>query len=210
MRTCDAAVALAAAHWDVDPEELDVDGKPRQRMRWIGFSTHKADWDAVAMDRSWWPWSKSALSSAFIFAIALPIGLAAGDALGEKIKIHMEVKRAELERLKAENADSRAQVAAEEDAGKCCSPVRIDCRTNRFWRPEGASASHRDPDGAKTALAGSGRRRPLGRAGRRRSSPSVVTSARAEGYWSDYPRSCYTSCQRLTSGGSADRMSEPD
>ena len=87
-------------------------------MRWIGRSTHDAS-DIVPMDRSWWMWSKFALGGVICFVVALPIGLAVGAVVGETLKLHLEVKQAELERLEAENAASRGDMAPDgrEDGG---------------------------------------------------------------------------------------------
>ena len=34
------AVKLAAGHWGVDRDDVDVEGQRRRWMRWIGISTH--------------------------------------------------------------------------------------------------------------------------------------------------------------------------
>ena len=100
----DEAVGLAAAHWDVDPDEVDAEGRRRWWMRWIGISTHEPWFDSVAVDRGWWLWSKLALGFVLVAAVSWPIGSAVGDALREHRELSLEVKRAELERLQAENA----------------------------------------------------------------------------------------------------------
>ncbi len=47
------ALALAAAHWGVECDEVAVDGQRRRWMRWMPISTHDAS-DGRPMERSWW------------------------------------------------------------------------------------------------------------------------------------------------------------
>lgn len=107
------AAAAAATHWGVGRDDVDVEGQRRRWMRWIGRSTHEAG-DRVALERSWWLWSKVAV---VVFVVALPTGFVVGSAVAETLKLHLEVKQAELEHLEAANAASRARVPAEERAG---------------------------------------------------------------------------------------------
>ena len=109
------AAAAAAAHWDVDGGEVEVEGRRRWWMRWLGVSTHDAKWDDPAMDRDWWLWSKIGLVGVLVLAVAWPIGTGIGGALREHRELSLEVQRAELERLRAENAALAAQAA--EDTG---------------------------------------------------------------------------------------------
>ena len=81
-------------------------------MRWIGISTHEAT-DYVAMDRSWWLWSKFGIVFALCVALAWPIGTGLGGVLREHRELRLEIQRAELERLRAEDATPAEPVAAE-------------------------------------------------------------------------------------------------
>ena len=47
------ALALAAAHWGVERDEVAVDGQRRRWMRWMPFSTHDAR-DGLPIERGWW------------------------------------------------------------------------------------------------------------------------------------------------------------
>ena len=107
------AAALAAGHWGVKRDEIDVEGQRRWWMRWIGISTHEAT-DYVAMDRSWWLWSKFGIVFALCVAVAWPIGTGISGVLREHRELSLEVQRAELERLRVENT-AAAEHAATED-----------------------------------------------------------------------------------------------
>ena len=82
-------------------------------MRWIGRSTHKAEWDKVPRDRGWWLGCKFALGGVLCFVLALPIGLVGGELLA----LHIKAKQAELERLESETETLAAEtpVVAVED-----------------------------------------------------------------------------------------------
>ena len=71
------AAELAAGHWGVDRDDVDVEGQRRRWLRWVGISTHDAT-DHVAMDRNWWLWSKLSIALALGVAIAWPIGKGIG------------------------------------------------------------------------------------------------------------------------------------
>ena len=62
------ASSLAAAHWDVEPDKVAVDGQRRRWLRWIGVSTHEASVRDNAMDRDWWYATK--LSAVIVAALA--------------------------------------------------------------------------------------------------------------------------------------------
>ncbi|MCY3818184.1 MAG: hypothetical protein OXH52_02300 [Gammaproteobacteria bacterium] len=69
------AVALAAAHWGIDPDMVRVEGRRRRWLRWIGISTHDAR--DFLTDRSWWHATKlaalvmAALVAAYLTHLAL-------------------------------------------------------------------------------------------------------------------------------------------
>lgn len=107
------AAEMAAGHWGIDRGDVDVEGRRRRWMRRIGISTHEAG-DHVAMERSWWLWSKFAVVFALCVAVAWPIGTGIGGALREHRELSLEVKRAELERLRMENAAAAEQAASED------------------------------------------------------------------------------------------------
>ena len=92
------AVALAASHWNVEADLVNVEGRRRWWMRWIGRSTHKPEWDKVPMDRGWWRACKFALGGVICLVLALPIGLVGGEVLA----LHIEARQAELERQESE------------------------------------------------------------------------------------------------------------
>ncbi|MDE0660713.1 MAG: hypothetical protein OXI79_13810 [Gammaproteobacteria bacterium] len=48
------ASSLSAAHWDVEPDKVAVDGQRRRWLRWIGISTHEASGRDNATERDWW------------------------------------------------------------------------------------------------------------------------------------------------------------
>ena len=50
----------AAAHWRVARDEVEVGGQRRWWMRWIARTTHEVT-AGVAVERSWWLWSRFAL-----------------------------------------------------------------------------------------------------------------------------------------------------
>ena len=104
--TLDHAVALAASHWNVEADQVDVEGRRRWWMRWIGRSTHKPEWDKVPKDRGWWRACKFALGDVLCFVLALPIGLVGGELLA----LHIKAKQAELERLESETEMSATEV----------------------------------------------------------------------------------------------------
>lgn len=106
------AAELAAGHWGVDRDDVDVEGQRRRWMRWVGISTHDAA-DHVAMERSWWLWSKLSIALALGVAVTWPISTGIGEALREHRELSLEIQRAELERLRVENA--AAEPAAAED-----------------------------------------------------------------------------------------------
>ena len=70
------ASSLAAAHWDVEPDEVAVDGQRRRWLRWIGVSTHEASGRDNAMERDWWYATKllavivAALAAAYLVHMA--------------------------------------------------------------------------------------------------------------------------------------------
>ena len=107
------AAKLAAGHWGVDRDDVDVEGQRRRWMRWIGISTHEAG-DYVATDRSWWLWSKLGIGFALCFAVSWPIGTGIGEALREHRELSLEIQRAELERLRVENGAAAEQVVADD------------------------------------------------------------------------------------------------
>ncbi|MDE2765345.1 MAG: hypothetical protein OXI25_02795 [Chloroflexota bacterium] len=111
------AAAAAAAHWDVERGVVEVEGRRRWWLRWLGVSTHDAKWDDPAMDRDWWLWSKIALVGVLCVVVAWPIGTGIGGAIREHRELSLEVQRAELERLQAENAALAAQAAGDEGDG---------------------------------------------------------------------------------------------
>ena len=100
--TRDEARTLAASHWSVEPDAVDVEGRRRRWMRWIGRSTHQADWDDPPMDRGWWTACKFAAVGVLCAAAALPIGLVGGEVLS----LHVKAKQAELERLESDTVAS--------------------------------------------------------------------------------------------------------
>ena len=111
--TLDHAVTLAASHWNVEADQVYVEGRRRWWMRWIGRSTHKAEWDHLPMDWGWWLACKFALVGVLCFVLALPIGLVGGELLA----LHIKAKQAELERLESETemlATETPVVAAED------------------------------------------------------------------------------------------------
>ena len=108
------AAAAAAAHWDVERGVVEVEGRRRWWLRWLGVSTHDAKWDDPAMDRDWWLWSKIALVGVLCVVVAWPIGTGIGGAIREHRELSLEVQRAELERLQAENATLAAEAATNE------------------------------------------------------------------------------------------------
>ena len=98
----DAAV-LAAAHWKIDADLVDVEGRRRRWLRWIGISTHDAG--DSEMGRGWWILCKLGFATIVGVAIIWPAISAIGDGLREQRELGMAVKRAELERLEAVNAE---------------------------------------------------------------------------------------------------------
>ena len=100
------AAALAVVHWGIERGQVDVDGKRRRWMRWIGLSTHKAD--GFGSDCGWWLGCKMALLfGALPLALAFPVAAAVSDwldELREQRQLEMAVQRAELERLHTETA----------------------------------------------------------------------------------------------------------
>ena len=113
--TLDEAVALAASYWNIDADRVDVEGRRRWWMRWIGCSTHRPEWDHVPRDRGWWLACKFALGGVLCFVLALPIGLVGG----EVVALHIKARQAELERLEseAETLATETPVAAEDGSG---------------------------------------------------------------------------------------------
>ena len=111
--TLDEAVVLAAAHWNVEAGQVDVEGRRRWWMRWIVRSTHRPEWDDVPRDQGWWLASEFALGGVICFVLALPIGLVAGEVLA----LHIKARQAELERLESETEMSATEtpVVAAED-----------------------------------------------------------------------------------------------
>ena len=109
-----AAAAAGAAHWNVERDAFEVEGRRRWWMRWLGVSTHDAKWDDPAMDRDWWLWSKIALVGMLCLVVAWPVGTGIGGAIREHRELSLEVQRAELERLQAENATLAAEAATNE------------------------------------------------------------------------------------------------
>ena len=111
----DHAVALAASHWNVEADQVEVEGRRRWWMRWIGRSTHKAEWGHVPVDRGSWRAYKFALGGVLCFVLALPIELVAGEVLALRIK----AKQAELERLESETETLATEipVVTPEDGG---------------------------------------------------------------------------------------------
>jgi len=107
------AAALAGAHWDIDPDLVHVEGRRRRWLRWTGISTHDAD--DSQMGRGWWISCKLVFAIVVGVAIIWPAISAIGDGLREQRELSVAVKRAELERLEAENAGSPTQKPAEED-----------------------------------------------------------------------------------------------
>jgi len=97
-----AAARLAAAHWDIDADLVQVEGKRRRWLRWIGLSTHDAG--DSEMGRSWWIACKIGFAILVGIAITVPVVSPIGDGLREQRELGMAVKRAELERLEVENA----------------------------------------------------------------------------------------------------------
>ena len=114
--TLDEAVALAVVHWGVQTSEVEVEGRRRRWMRWIGRSTHDAH-DRIGVGRGWRVACEYALGGLICFVVALPIGLVVGEVLAQQYQLSMEVKRAELERLQAESAapTDRVPAGAEEN-----------------------------------------------------------------------------------------------
>jgi len=96
------AARLAAAHWDMDAELVHVEGKRRRWLRWIGLSTHDAG--DSEMGRGWWITCKIGFAIVVGVAIVVPVVGPIGDGLREQRELGMAVKRAELERLEAEDA----------------------------------------------------------------------------------------------------------
>ena len=106
-----AAARLAAAHWDMDADLVHVEGKRRRWLRWIGLSTHDAG--DSEMGRGWWITCKIGFAIVVGVAIIVPVVGPIGDGLREQRELGMAVKRAELERLEAENAEPPSVLESE-------------------------------------------------------------------------------------------------
>lgn len=109
------AAAAAAAHWGIEPDLVQVEGRRRRWLRWIGLSTHDAG-DAEH-GRGWWVVCKLGFAVALGIAILWPALSAIGEALREQRELGIAVKRAELERLEAGKELPPVRPTAEEDGG---------------------------------------------------------------------------------------------